>query len=158
MAVSGSEDGRVIVWDVSRTRLLRGFHHEDPVNVVAIGPSGDIASASRLSLAIHTINGRMIASIRPFETIMSLSFLEREWTPVPVLASGAVGAVKLWTWNAEDTPEGEKARWKIVPLRTMECRRLDDGTVPVVTALEFVGESLYHGEDNGAVYSWNVPQ
>ncbi|KZO92625.1 beach-domain-containing protein [Calocera viscosa TUFC12733] len=156
MAVTGAADGLVILWDVNRVRYVRSMAHETPVEHVAIGPNGDIASSSRTAVSLHTINGQHIASFRPMEPITCLSFHEREYTPIPVLATACVDEIKLWTWNATTADEQGRAVWKFSPLRTMKCKK---GASPStsVTALEFVGEALYHGDSDGNVYSWVFP-
>ncbi|KZT56178.1 beach-domain-containing protein [Calocera cornea HHB12733] len=157
MAVTGAADGLVILWDVNRVRYVRSMVHETPVEHVAIGPSGEIASSSRTAVSLHTINGQHIASFRPMEPITCLAFHEREYTPVPVLATACIDEIKLWTWNATTADEEGKAVWKILPLRTLKCKK---GASPStsVTALEFVGEALYHGDSDGNMYSWVFPE
>jgi len=157
MAVSGAADGLVIIWDVNRVRYVRSMAHETPVEHVAIGPGGEIASSSRTSLSLHTLNGQHVASFRPQERITALAFHEREYSPVPVLAAAAGEEVRLWTWaaKAEDRGEGGKAVWKFSALRSLKCK---GGKGAWVTCLEFVGESLYHGDSEGNVYSWVFPE
>jgi hypothetical protein len=76
--------------------------------------------------------------------ITSLAFLEREFSHVGILATGGSdGTIALRTWNADDTPPGEKAQWRFVTLRTLKVREDDElnaSTVrPAVLSLKFVG-------------------
>ncbi|KIJ42154.1 hypothetical protein M422DRAFT_209006 [Sphaerobolus stellatus SS14] len=165
LIVSGSEDGSAMLWELNRAQYVRAIHHGSPVHLAAINEStGYIATCSRETLSLHTINGHQIVSIDvgaglPDQRIISLAFHEREWSYSGVLATGtAGGSIALRTWNADDTPAGQKARWQFQTLRTLKCRSLDDGTNPAVTALRFVGECLYFGQNDGKVYSWEFPE
>ncbi|EJT97367.1 beach-domain-containing protein [Dacryopinax primogenitus] len=157
MAVTGAADGLVILWDVNRVRYVRSMAHEMPVEHVQIGPGGEIASSSRTAVSLHTMNGQLIASFRPMEPITCLAFHEREYTPTPVLVTACADEIKLWTWNATSADEEGKAVWKFVPLRTMKCK---NGLSPntSVKALQFVGESLYHGDSDGNIFLWTFPE
>lgn len=79
---------------------------------------------------------------------MSLAFLDREYSYLGVLATGGSdGTITLRTWNADNTPPGEKARWEFRTLRDLLVKRSGAGRgrdVPI-TALKFVGYvfSLY---------------
>lgn len=102
---------------------------------------GFIATCSREQLCLHTINGRPIATLDLTTVpITSLAFHEREWSKRGLLATGAPdGTITLRTWNAEKTPEGEKARWEFVTLRTLTARPAASGEQPDITALKFLG-------------------
>ena len=75
----------------------------------------------------------------------------------------------------DDTPDGEKARWQFQTLRTLKCRQTEDGFDPIITSLRFVGyvlcvlgfystnvgvvsECLFFGQDNGKVFTWELPE
>lgn len=102
---------------------------------------------------MHTVNARPIAvldlrdgAMSPkYPPITSLSFHEREYTPVWVLATGSPdGTISLRTWNTDSTPEGEKAKWEFVTLKKLKLRTSGDGSegrafAPCVTALRFIG-------------------
>ena len=131
---------------------------------------GYIASCSRDKLWLHTVNARPIAvldlregAMSPkYPPVTSIAFHEREYTPVNVLAMGAHdGTITLQTWNADNTPEGEKAKWEFVTLRKLKVRAAEGpegrSAAPCITALRFVGETLFHGEDTGKVYAWELP-
>lgn len=114
-----------------------------------------------------------------YPPITSLAFHEREHTKLGVLATGAPdGSITLRSWNTDNTPEGERAQWELVTLKKMKVKNAEGNgrTVgPCITALRFIGlvfnppsahqrltvidfrESLYHGEDTGKVYSWDLP-
>ncbi|KAF7792655.1 hypothetical protein EIP86_003752 [Pleurotus ostreatoroseus] len=176
LAVSGSKDGSAGFWDLNRGIYVRSVRHghgpEAEVHLVAIHEStGHIASCSRDKLWLHTVNARPIAVLDLRDGAMSpkyppltaLSFHEREYTPVWVLATGSPdGTISLRTWNADDTPDGEKAIWEFVTLKKLRLRTSGDGpesraSVPCVTSLRFIGETLFHGEDTGRVFAWELP-
>lgn len=111
---------------------------------------GYVASASAGQLCLHTINGRAIvvldltAPALAHHQITSIAFLEREFSRIGVLATGATdGTIALRTWNADNTPAGEKAQWQFTTLRTLKVREDEELNAytsrPAVTALKFVG-------------------
>lgn len=170
IVVSGSNDGSAIVWDLNRgvyvTSIWHGQDENSQVHLVAVNETtvsssrntlhvnadtlflqGYIATCSREKLSLHTVNARQIvsmdltsSSIHP--PIMSLAFLDREYSYLGVLATGGSdGTIALRTWNADKTPPGEKATWEFRTLRDLLVRRLGAGRgrdVPI-TALKFVG-------------------
>jgi hypothetical protein len=113
--------------------------------------------------------------------ITALAFHEREYSHLGILATGGPdGTISLRTWTADGTPEGKKAQWEFVTVRTMKIRAVGRGVTrpPGVTALKFLGsvnflvgfvltlklldihlsrESLCHGEETGKSYLWNLP-
>jgi hypothetical protein len=103
---------------------------------------GHIATCSREKLCLHTVNAQPIATLDltpglPHEPspIMSMAFLEREYASVGVIATGAFdGKIALWTWNTENTPKGEKARWEFSTLRVLQTQKNR-----AITTLRFVG-------------------
>ena len=112
-------------------------------------------------------------------TITSIAFHEREYSHLGVLATGGPdGSITLRTWTADGTPEGERAQWEFLTIRTMKVRMLGQNRPPSVTALKFLGwvvtfssfaqlwlilfyfiyrESLYHGEETGKSFVWSLP-
>jgi hypothetical protein len=90
---------------------------------------------------LHTINAHQIASLNLFtqDPIHALAFHEREWAKTGLLATGSLGTITFRTWNADDTPAGEKAQWKFTTLHEYRVRKLDGGEIPTITALKFVG-------------------
>lgn len=69
-----------------------------------------------------------------------MAFLEREYVRFGILATGAPdGTITLRTWNTDDTPEDEKARWSFVTLRTLTARPANEDQMPCITVLKFVG-------------------
>ncbi|KAH8110236.1 BEACH domain-containing protein [Phellopilus nigrolimitatus] len=172
--LSGSEDGTAAIWDLNRAVYVRSIDHKCAeesqsekcsVQLVAINDSmGYIATCSIKKLCLHTINAHPIAELdltlaNPSDGhITSLAFHEREYSRIGILATGtSSGTIHLRTWTAADTPPGEKAQWKFFTLRTLRCREGFDGRTSKVTALQFVGEMLYHGEESGKVYDWALP-
>ncbi|KAA1472737.1 beach-domain-containing protein [Dentipellis sp. KUC8613] len=169
--VSGSSDGSAAVWDLNKaiytTSIWHGKDEGSEVHLAAVNDStGYIATCSRLKLCLHTINARPIAildltyspalSYLP-PAITSMAFHEREYSRLGVLATGTRdGKIMLRTWNADNTPEGEKAKWEFVTLRTLEARKTGRPE-DTISALRFIGERLYHGDINGRVFSWDIP-
>ena len=155
LVVSGSKDGSAAVWDLNKGVYVRSIWHAEgdnrmSVDLVAINDStGYIATCSRLKLCLHTINARPIttldltttysfSSIVP--TVTAIAFHEREYSPLGVLATGGPdGSITLRTWTADGTPEGEKAKWEFVTIRTMKVKFNGLGRPPAVTALKFLG-------------------
>ncbi|KAJ3010240.1 hypothetical protein NUW54_g2543 [Trametes sanguinea] len=173
LIVSGSKDGSAALWDLNRGVYVRSIRHgtgeAHEVHLAAVNEStGYIATCSRQRLWLHTINARPIVSldltdIAPsplYPPITSLAFLERDYAHTELLATGSPdGTITFRTWNTNSTPEGQKARWEFVTLKTLKVKtegRFRSST-PCVTALKFVGESLYHGEDTGRLYGWELP-
>ncbi|KAI0261217.1 beach-domain-containing protein [Gloeopeniophorella convolvens] len=164
--VSGSRDGSAAFWDLNRATYTRSIWHEGGkagVHLAAVNEStGYIATCSRQKLCLHTINGRPIASLDlNFSealsylppTITSLAFHEREYSRLGVLATGSPdGKITLRTWNADSTPQGESAKWEFVTLGVVKAEKPS-----AITALRFVGERLYHGDSDGKVFSWDLP-
>ena len=79
-----------------------------------------------------------------YPPITSLAFHEREYTKVPVVATGSPdGFITLRTWNTDNTPDGEKAVWEFVTLKKMKVKTSENAQTraafPCVTALRFVG-------------------
>ncbi|KAF8882140.1 hypothetical protein BD779DRAFT_1544178 [Infundibulicybe gibba] len=175
LVVSGSKDGSAALWDLNRGVYVRSIWHGDSspcntVNLVAINEStGYIATCSRQKLCLHTINARPMATLdltatpsfsNLVPTITALAFHEREYSHLGVLATGGPdGSITLRTWTADGTPEGEKAQWEFVTIRTMKVRAVGRGVSrsPSVTALRFLGESLCHGDETGKSFMWNLP-
>ncbi|OSD07923.1 beach-domain-containing protein [Trametes coccinea BRFM310] len=173
LIVSGSKDGSAALWDLNRGVYVRSIWHgtgeAHEVHLAAVNEStGYIATCSRQRLWLHTINARPIVSldltnIAPsplYPPITSLAFLERDYAHTELLATGSPdGTITFRTWNTNSTPEGEKARWEFVTMKILKVKtegRFRSST-PCVTALKFVGESLYHGEDTGRLYGWELP-
>jgi len=167
VVVSGSKDGSAALWDLNKAVYMRSIWHGERgtvgVHLAAINEStGYIATCSRQRLCLHTINARLIASIdlnfsatlaHVPPTITSLAFHEREYSRQGVLATGSPdGKITLRTWNTDSTPEGEAAQWEFVTLRILKAEKLN-----TITALRFVGERLYHGDSDGQVFSWDLP-
>lgn len=85
-----------------------------------------------------------------YPAITSVAFLERDYARVGVLATGTPdGTIALRTWNADKTPENEKAQWEFVTLKTLKVKGPDGqvqpkGYNPCVTVLKFVGYVRFH--------------
>ncbi|KAG6836953.1 hypothetical protein H0H93_000594 [Arthromyces matolae] len=145
-------------------------HAISVLSTISNHPQGYIATCSRLKLCLHTINARPMAVLdlttTPsfsllVPTITAMAFHEREYSHLGVLAAGGPdGSITLRTWTADGTPEGEKAQWEFVTVRTMKVRMVGRSVTrpPSVTALKFLGESLLHGEETGKAYIWSLPE
>lgn len=89
-----------------------------------------------------------IAGSPIYPPLTSLAFHEREFTRVPVLATGHPdGTIVLRSWNTDNTPDGEPAVWEFVTLKKMKVKvpeggRQMRGSLPCITALRFVGYVL----------------
>lgn len=98
-----------------------------------------------------------------YPPITSLAFLEREYSRRGVLATGSHdGSIALRTWNADNTPEGQKAQWEFVTLKTLKVKtaqgeRKARGLTPCVTALKFVGYVCSIGNRSVAPIGTPVP-
>jgi WD40 repeat protein len=129
---------------------------------------GYVATCSRAKLCLHTVNARAMAVLDltgssfldGSPSITCLAFHEREYSRLGVLATGGPdGTITLRTWTTDGTPEGEKAKWEFITIRTMKARMgglltprllspllspsaLSPAPIsrpPVVTALQFSG-------------------
>ncbi|KAH9042628.1 beach-domain-containing protein [Lactarius pseudohatsudake] len=165
--VSGSEDGSAALWDLNRAVYMRSIWHGGDgvgVHLAAVNEStGYIATCSRQKLCLHTINARPITSfdlnfsaalsyLPP--TITSLAFHEREYSRLGVVATGSPdGKITLRSWNADNTPKGERAVWEFETLRILKAEKSS-----AITALKFVGEQLYHGDSDGQTFMWDIPE
>lgn len=155
LVVSGSKDGSAALWDLNKGAYVRSIWHAEgdkhmSVDLVAINDStGYVATCSRLKLCLHTINARPIATLdltttysfsNMVPTVTAMAFHERDYSPLGVLATGGPdGSITLRTWTADGTPEGEKAKWEFLTIRTMKVRFNGLGRPPAVTALKFLG-------------------
>lgn len=67
----------------------------------------------------------------------SIAFHERDYSHLGILATGhADGSVSLYTWSAEDTPKGARARWSFVKVRELEA---ENSTSASISSLDFIG-------------------
>ena len=133
--------------------LMRALHVVSIFGCCFVEPTrhhalqGYIATCSRQQLCLHTINARPIASIdlnfsatlpSVPPTITSLAFHEREYSHLGVLATGSPdGKITLRSWNADNTPKEETARWEFITLRVLKAEKPG-----AITALKFVGYGL----------------
>ncbi|KXN83156.1 hypothetical protein AN958_01769 [Leucoagaricus sp. SymC.cos] len=167
IVVSGSRDGSAAIWDLNRGSYVRSIWHprqdDGPttISLVAISEStGYIASCSNLTLCLHTINGRPIATLDlvglpsyyspHVPSVTSLAFHEREYSKMGILGMGAPdGTITLWTWKhrdiegggdlAKDASELERQRWAFAEVRRLKARNLSNGRPPCITAIRFSG-------------------
>ena len=124
LAVSGSDDGSSIIWDLKSICYVRTLPHDGPVTVVAASKtSGDLAtvcqtdgSSSRLSL--FSCNGVLASQETCEPPVLSLAFSPApEGSSCNALATGhANGNVRLWS------------SWDLTPVRDVDTAQ----TSPVV--------------------------
>ncbi|CAE6467269.1 unnamed protein product [Rhizoctonia solani] len=180
IVVSGSKDetnhhhkGLAAIWDLKRGVHVWSVFHEAPVSLCTIMEStGNIASCSATSLKLHTLNGYFIAELEVAQPILALSFHEREYSPMGILATAIGGEIVLRTWKPKPPCDDSATtltrpvnhegppRWDFTTLRTLSLQTEGVGLamrMPRITALKFVGESLFHGDEAGRVYSWTLP-
>lgn len=68
--------------------------------------------------------------------VTSIAFHERDYSHLGILATGhADGSVALYTWNAEDTPEGARAQWGFLKVRDLKAEKNDAASI---TSLNFI--------------------
>lgn len=114
---------------------------------LTISHQGYIATCSNLTLQLHTINARPIASLdlttlpsyfsSHVASITSLAFHEREYSYKGILATGASnGSITLWTWEHINKAESERG-WTFTEVRRMKALPLPGGRPPCITALKF---------------------
>ncbi|CAE6451233.1 unnamed protein product [Rhizoctonia solani] len=184
IVVSGSGDdaqqdqkGLAAVWDLKRGVHVWSVRHETPVSLCTVMEStslkGNVATCSATSLKLHTLNGYFIAELEVAQPILALGFHEREYSPMGILATAVGGEVVLRTWKPKPPTSGDSVpvptrpansdgppRWDFVTLRSLSLQTEGVGLamrMPRVTAVKFVGESLFHGDEAGRVYSWTLP-
>ena len=109
-------------------------------------------------MATLDLTGGSYAAIPP--SITCLAFHEREFSHLGLLAAGGQdGTITIRTWTTDGTPEGEKARWEFITVRTLKVRTTEPSVTttllspilasplptstfirtPAVTAVQFIG-------------------
>ncbi|QRV82972.1 beige protein [Ceratobasidium sp. AG-Ba] len=164
------------IWDLKRGIQVWSTPHTSPVGLCAVMEStGNIATCSTTSLQLHTLNGHFIAEMDVSQPILALGFHEREYSPAGVLGIAIGGEISLKTWKPKPcvsegsitdssrcvAPGFGKPKWDFTHLRTLRLQTegMSAATrMPRVTSLKFVGESLFHGDEAGRVYSWTLPE
>ncbi|KAH7912895.1 hypothetical protein BJ138DRAFT_1124827 [Hygrophoropsis aurantiaca] len=174
LIVSGSQDGSAVTWDLNRGCYGMSIWHPsgngyDAIHLATINESnGYIATCSVSQLWLHTINARPITKLdlgsslpRALSTpsITSIAFHEREYSHLELLATGNHdGSITLWTWNADGTPAGCKARWEFVEVRKLVPEHpVSANDASAITAVKFNGETLLAGNSFGETYLWSIP-
>ncbi|CAH0714498.1 unnamed protein product, partial [Brenthis ino] len=111
LAVSGSRDGHVIVWDVERGAFVRQLvparlpAPPPPVSALAIDDlTGDIAACSGSWLHVWSINGAALGGVdtgggeRAPQALCVAFSQTREWDPLNVVITGSTdGVVRMWS-------------------------------------------------------------
>ncbi|WFD27181.1 beige protein-like 1 [Malassezia nana] len=162
VAVTGSQDDTVLVWDLNRHRLVRQLEGPDqPVEHVAIDEKkGWVAATAGTSVWIWSINGVLLVqqSTRSATShpVTSLSWVARDVHvgKLGVLATGHRDLVVLW--DVVSQHERPKApRWRLSRL-SMLVMREQEGVA--ITALRDSSSSLLSvGDQYGRLYTWNLP-
>ncbi len=110
IAVSGSQDGTAVIWDLKSVSYVRTLHHEGPVKIVAASKtSGDLAtissthdSGTKNRLSLFSVNGTLAAAEICHPAVSSLTFSSSpEGVSCNVVATGHInGVVRLWnSWD-----------------------------------------------------------
>lgn len=124
--------------------------------VANTGRQGNVATCSSTSLQLHTLNGYFIAELDVSQPILALSFHEREYSLLGVLATAIGGEILLRTWKPKppkdldldastrtrDMPGLGTPKWEFSTLRAlrMQTEGMSVATrMPRVTSLKFVG-------------------
>lgn len=142
--VSRLQNGNVLLWDLNRVKYVRTIYSDPdtPVHLLKVNENnGHIALCHSSTIELYTLNGAFICSTltaHPTDPILSVAWFDtREWSAVQMIATGhSRGKIVLWSLNADGTPVGEKAIWKLSALRTIHYR---GGDTADVTSLRFWG-------------------
>ncbi|KZT37329.1 beach-domain-containing protein [Sistotremastrum suecicum HHB10207 ss-3] len=162
MVVSGGEDGKLRIWDLNRGIHVRSAQFGDDVDegeitaIAIMESTGHIAVCTAHSLRLFTINARLITSLKLSrnDPITCLAFHEREYSRRGVLAAGGDNGIvilRTWAWRSDDNGHDG---WRFETLRELKSRKEDSSRI---SAVRFVGESLFAGDWMGRVYSWDLP-
>ncbi|KAG6831011.1 hypothetical protein H0H92_013198 [Tricholoma furcatifolium] len=160
--VTGSTDYTVRLWKVLRGSSTTSSASTGIVisHIMRIHTDEVVCVTASRTWSL-VVSGSMDGSAALWDLNRALAFHEREYSHLGVLATGGPdGAITLRTWTADGTPEGDKAQWEFVTIRTMKVRMVGRNVTrpPSVTSLKFLGETLIHGEETGKSYMWSLPE
>ncbi|XP_059485723.1 lysosomal-trafficking regulator isoform X2 [Neocloeon triangulifer] len=156
VAVSGSQDGSAIIWDLNTLSYVRTIENfGGPVQKVAVSDvSGDIVLSGPQTtlvdtkpgsvLRLYTVNARLVGSISCEEQITALCFsCAQEGLAVNAVAAGlASGEIRLW--NA----------WDLAPLRKITSEYINTSIIDLV--FSFDAQHLYATAMDGTVVIWEA--
>ncbi|UZJ53931.1 hypothetical protein CBS101457_003251 [Exobasidium rhododendri] len=170
MAVSGSQDGRAIIWDNQGT-YFKTLKHDAPVQIVSIcTTNGLIATASGPVVRLWSINGDLIATVSTSakDHVTSLAFLEQSTNDsqdgmqsqdtLCMLFTGHRGKVIAWTCVSKISERHGCIQWSLEPRHVFEHHdRLQPATTPLITAIESRQNKLITGDELGRLFLWTLP-
>lgn len=160
IAVTGSADHSVIVWDLNRCRFVRQLKEPDqPIHLVAIDDQrGWIAAVAGSEVWVWSINGVVLVhqSTRSAtnDPPSSLIFVARDFhvDKLGVLVTGHRACIVLWdivSNHARATPP----RWRLEKNTVLSVRSSSK-----VTCLYMPNTAtLCTGNEDGEVYTWTLP-
>ncbi|KAF6210395.1 hypothetical protein GE061_013499 [Apolygus lucorum] len=154
IAVSVSEDGSAIMWDINRLEYVRSLPLiAMPINLVSVSETlGDVATVGQdpggsSNLRLHSINGMLVGSVSTREQITSLCFSSApEGISVNVVACGMCdGYIRLWsTWDL--TPVG------VITANRSPAERLSQAIISLTYSQD--SQHLYASTADGLVVIW----
>ncbi|CAO1635423.1 unnamed protein product [Sympodiomycopsis kandeliae] len=179
VAVSGSDDGTAIVWDINRATMVRTLRgHAAAVQHVAIDDEeGYIATSAGQGIFLWSINGDLLAKVvagsRLSESVTCLSFVATDvhrGGRLALLLTGHRGKVVAWSceYQGDTGADGDTLPWSLRPFHIFEHRDrlsvLSDQVQSNVTALHVAGTKdgqcgryLFTGDDQGHLNVWTLP-
>ncbi|XP_022255691.1 lysosomal-trafficking regulator-like [Limulus polyphemus] len=150
IAVSGSDNGRCIIWDLNRLSYVRTLQSSgQPVSLIAISETlGDVAIVSHIDttslLKVYTINGKTVGEVYTSHVTALCYSSAPEGVSINVIATGHFnGSIRLWS------------SWDLSPVRLIKAERF---TCPVVClTYSFDNQHLYAANSEGTVLVWERP-
>ena len=178
MIVSGSEDGTVILWDLSSLVFIRQLpDFPYPVSAIYVNDlTGEIVTAAGVMLAVWSINGDCLAVVNtsqlPSDFILSVtSCTFSDWLETNWYATGhQSGAVKVWQKihcsderssqsKVTNNATGGLELGKKVPEYRLLLHKVLKFHKHPVTAVHLTDDlkQLLSGDSSGHLISWTVP-